>query len=189
MVGQNAINYIVTTTSKRGNDSIIVKTPYTTSSRFKPESYKANYNNEGLTNRISYTYDSHANRVGAIKDGKEKVTYLYGYNNQYVIAVIENADYATVNSAIGNTAETIATASQPSTANWNTINSLRSSHHDWHITTYKWKPLVGVISMTDPAGVETRYAYDGLGRLTQKSQVINNTEKLIEEYEYHYKTE
>lgn len=189
MVGQNAINYIVTKTSKRGNDSIIVYTPYTNNSRFKPESYRSNYNNEGMTNRISYLYDSHANRVQAIKDNKEKVTYLYGYNNQYVIAVIENAEYSAVNTALGNAATTIAAAAQPSTANWISINGLRSSHPEWHITTYKWQPLVGVTSMTDPAGVETRYAYDGLGRLTKKSQIIDGTEKIIEEYEYHYKTE
>lgn len=189
MVGQNAINYIVTKTSKRGNDSIIVNTPYTNSSRFKPESYRANYNNEGMANRISYLYDSHANRVQAIKDNKEKVTYLYGYNNQYVIAVIENAEYSAVNTALGNAATTIAAAAQPSTANWTSINGLRSSHPEWHITTYKWQPLVGVTSMTDPAGIETRYTYDGLGRLTRKSQIIDNSETIIEEYEYHYKTE
>ena len=184
-----AINYIVTKTSKRGNDSIIVNTPYTNNSRFKPESYRTNYNNEGMANRISYLYDSHANRVQAIKDNKEKVTYLYGYNNQYVIAVIENAEYSAVNTALGNAATTIAAADQPTTAQWNSINGLRSSHPEWHVTTYKWQPLVGVISMTDPAGVETRYTYDGLGRLTRKSQVVDNSETTIEEYEYHYKTE
>lgn len=187
MTGQNAINYVVSTTNRRGNDSIIVNTPYTAVSKYKPDCYNTNYNNEGLTNRISYLYDSFANKTQAVKDGKEKVAYLYGYNHQYVIAVIENTNYCDVDTALNYTTATIAANAQPSSANWNSINGLRSTHPEWHITTYKWKPLVGITSMTDPAGVETRYTYDGLGRLTSKAQVINGTEKLLEEYEYNYK--
>lgn len=187
MVTRNVVSPVYSTTHERGSDIIIKETPY--NAKYQISSVNANFNSEGITNRISYLYDNHANRVQAIKDNKEKVTYLYGYNNQYVIAVIENAAYSAVNTAIGNTATTISAAAQPTTAHWNSINGLRSSHPEWHVTTYKWQPLVGVASITDPAGIETRYAYDGLGRLTQKSQVIDGSEKIIEEYEYHYKTE
>lgn len=187
MITRNVVSPVYSTTYERGSDVVIKETPYNT--KYQISGVNANYNSEGMTNRISYLYDSHANRVQAIKDNKEKVTYLYGYNNQYVIAVIENAEYSAVNTALGNAATTIAAAAQPSTANWTSINGLRSSHPEWHITTYKWQPLVGVISMTDPAGIETRYTYDGLGRLTRKSQIIDNSETIIEEYEYHYKTE
>ena len=140
---------------------------------------------ESIENRVRHAFNQGYDL--GFKDGKEKVAYLYGYNHQYVIAVIENANYSDVDTALNYTTATIAANAQPSSANWNSINGLRSTHPEWHITTYKWKPLVGITSMTDPAGVETRYTYDGLGRLTSKSQVINGTEKLLEEYEYNYK--
>lgn len=185
MIEKNVISPVVMTTSTRGNSTVIVKTPY--NNLFKQSACQTNYNNEGLITRVSYTYDNKGNRTSASKDGKENVVYLYGYSNQYVIAIIENATYNQVQSALSsNVIASISSAVQPTTAQWNTINNLRTSHHEWHVTTVKYNPLVGVSSITDPTGTEMRYVYDDLGRLISKSQVINDTERTLETYEYHY---
>ena len=185
MMEKNVISPRVMTTSTRGNSTVVVKTPYNT--LFKQSGIQANYCNEGLTTRISYSYNNKGNRTSASKDGKENVVYLYGYSNQYVIAVIENATYGDVMSALSyGVISSIASAVQPTEAQWTTLNNLRTSHHNWHVTTIKYTPLVGVSSITDPTGSKMCYYYDGLGRLVRKSQFIDSTERTLETYDYHY---
>ncbi len=51
------------------------------------------------------------------------------------------------------------------------------------MTTYTYKPLVGMTSQTDPNGQTIFYEYDDLGRLTQIKDCNN---RLIQKTEYHY---
>jgi len=51
------------------------------------------------------------------------------------------------------------------------------------VTTYTYKPLVGILTMTDPRGAVTKYDYDAFGRLIRVTQA----EKAIGWYDYHYK--
>ena len=51
------------------------------------------------------------------------------------------------------------------------------------ITTYTYKPLVGIATMTDPRKVKTEYDYDTFGRLKKVTQAG----KEIEWYDYRYK--
>ncbi len=189
MVSKNMISPVITTTSSRNGKSVISKSPYVTN-WYKPSAPQMNFNGDGLTERISYSYDEKGNKVQASKDGRENVVYLYGYNSQYVVAVIENATYSSVQSVLGSSQiASIRDSSQPSESQWSLLNGLRNnaSHKDWHVSTYQYKPLVGVSMMTDPAGLTYTYSYDDLGRLTSKSQYINGTLKTLETYEYHYK--
>ena len=68
------------------------------------------------------------------------------------------------------------------------INNLRSNSafKEAMITTFTYKPLVGMTVMTDPRGRTTTYEYDDFGRL----EIVKDHEgKLLEEYQYHYKGE
>jgi YD repeat-containing protein len=51
------------------------------------------------------------------------------------------------------------------------------------IQTYSYKPLTGVISITDPNGMTTRYDYDSFGRL---KTIKDNDEKILKSYKYNY---
>ena len=51
------------------------------------------------------------------------------------------------------------------------------------VTTYTYKPLVGITTMTDPHGITTKYDYDAFGRLSK----VTHIDKAVESYEYHYK--
>ena len=144
--------------------------------------------------RTIYNYNTIGNLVHVEKDDVENVVYLWGYNYQYPIAKIENATYSNVCEIIGNgneqtgknTLETIAGKIEPTTNDFNTINSLRNLLPDAIVTTYKYKPLIGLETVTSPGNKTTTYKYDSFGRL---ESIKDHNGKIIEQYDYHYKNQ
>ena len=61
-----------------------------------------------------------------------------------------------------------------------------STLSDAHITTFQYKPLIGVTQITDPSGVTAYYEYDSLGRLIHVMDMNHST---VEEYDYHYRNQ
>ncbi|NTE04308.1 hypothetical protein G6M26_06480 [Agrobacterium tumefaciens] len=138
--------------------------------------------------RLIYKYDDNHNPVMiSIKNGNS-ICYIWSYNNAYPVAEIKNADYATIESILGGSgAVSSFAASNPTNAEVNSlINTLRNSPilKDAHITSYTYKPLIGMTSMTDPKGMTTYYEYDEFQRLKnmkdQNGNILKNTT-------YHYK--
>ena len=139
-----------------------------------------------------YTYDVKGN-IKESKSARDTVTttYLWGYSYQYPIAKIENATYTDVCKKIGNgteatgktNLENIAAKVDLNTTDSTTINDLRTQLPNAQITTYTYKPLVGMTSMTNPNKIVTRYIYDSSGRL----DTIKNTDnKTVSSYQYAY---
>jgi YD repeat-containing protein len=136
---------------------------------------------ENLETRITfYKYDASGNPLELSKDNGPHIIYLWGYEDQYPIAKIENATYSDVSAALGFSDLGIVDESDLSV-----INNLRSSLSLPHalITTYTYKPLIGMTTVTDPAGRVTNYEYDGLGRL---ESVKDSQGNLVSKTEYHY---
>ena len=134
------------------------------------------------TRIVYYKYDQYGNPVHAIKDGTSQIVYIWGYGGQYPVAEIRNATYSQIQSALGNiTPESLSSAVTP---NFTQLDDLRFLLQGAHVTTYTYRPLVGVSSVTDPSGRITYYNYDSLGRL---ESLQNDEGKLVEQYEYHYK--
>jgi len=52
------------------------------------------------------------------------------------------------------------------------------------VTTYTYRPMVGIASITDAAGREERYQYDTFNRLYQ---VVNHEGLVTQRYQYNYK--
>lgn len=125
-------------------------------------------------------YDAIGNPV-AIKHKEEEIIYLWGYGYQYPIAEIRGSSYSNVASKLGCAPESLSSAIVPDMAK---ISALRTSLSGAHVTTYTYRPLVGIISMTAPGGEITNYEYDNFGRLVK---VRDHNGKAIEDYEYHYK--
>jgi len=139
------------------------------SNMFEPEILKLQATaGASLENRITYhNRDSRGNPRYISKDGADHVVYIWGYNQQYPIAEITGATYSEVIAKISESAlNTIAAKSEPASGDFITIDNLRTQLPNAQITTYTYKPLVGVLKMTDPRGVETIYNYDNFGRLT-----------------------
>lgn len=142
--------------------------------------------NDVLESRLQYhNYDQYGNPLYISKDDATKVVYLWGYNGQYPIAEIKNATYDQVKAALGVAPESLSSAAIPDyikiealRTNTNLLNAL--------ITTYTYKPLVGILTATDPRGVVTSYEYDSFNRL---SGIKDANGKLINTYDYHYQNQ
>jgi len=135
-----------------------------------------------------YGYNNTGHLLAAAPEYGSRTVYLYGYYNQHLIAEIRNADYATIESILGGSVSVSNfSASNPTDAEVNTlIGTLRNSAllKDAQITSYTYKPLVGMTSSTDAKGMTTYYEYDAFQRLkTVKDQNGN----ILKQTDYQYK--
>ncbi|MDQ0638328.1 YD repeat-containing protein [Pedobacter sp. W3I1] len=135
-----------------------------------------------------YGYNNTGHLRAASQEYGSRTVYLYSYNNQHTIAEIKNADYSTIESILGGSAAVSNFADSNPTDQQvkDFINQLRNSTllKDAQITSYSYKPLVGMTSMTDAKGMTTTYEYDAFQRLkTVKDQNGN----ILKQTDYHYK--
>lgn len=106
----------------------------------------------------------------------------------YPVAEIKNATYQQVENALGGLAGTLPQG-WLSDQIWSTLNNKLRSAIDLKnafVTTYRYKPLVGVIEIMDPRGKSIYYNYDTYGRLKETYMMENGNKKLLQENEYKY---
>ena len=140
--------------------------------------------------RIRYhQYDVYGNPIQVSMNGGMNVVYLWSYNGQYPIAEIKNATYADVMGVLGQSLiDRITRASVPLDADMLAVNSLRNNTtilKDILVTTYTYKPQVGITSATDPSGKTTYYSYDKFDRL-KESYLDYGGKKIMQAYDYFY---
>jgi len=137
---------------------------YNGSLYYLPGSFSTSIGNATLETRDYYSYDDSLN-VRSIKvDGLETV-YIWSYYGQYPIAKIEGLTYSEVETAIGvSTISSLLNKSKPTDSDLSTMRTA-INNKGGYITTYTYKPLVGMLSETKPNGMKITYEYDGLGRL------------------------
>ncbi|CAH0250258.1 MULTISPECIES: hypothetical protein [unclassified Pedobacter] len=131
-------------------------------------------------------YDDHGKIKGVSKTGASKTCYLYSYRSQHPIAEIKNADYTTVESLLGGSPAVTAFSnlvSPDKTAIDNFLLPLRNNLPDAFISSYVYKPLVGMVSQTDAKGMTVYYEYDAFQRLKLIRDQNNN---IVKTYCYNY---
>jgi hypothetical protein len=136
------------------------------------------------TSTTYYGYNSYGNPLEVSQNLGSYTSYLWGYDEQYPVAKVENATYSQL---IG-TGIILTTVNNSSTTDANMraeLNKLRNLTGS-NATTYTYDPLIGMTSMTDPSGYTTYYEYDSFNRL---KFVENKDSKVLKSYDYHYKTE
>ena len=190
MIGKNILNPVIEKTTHKVTSTQTVKERNNydkfQSLFYAPANKQIQYGNNSPETREVYTYDLKDNLRQVTKDNTDNIVYLWGYNYQYPIAEIKGATYTDVKAALGSYTDTqveaLAAKTDPA-ADMTTINNLRTQLPNALVTTYTYKPLVGVATMTDPRGVIAKYDYDSFGRLIKVTQA----DKVIETYDYHYK--
>jgi hypothetical protein len=147
------------------------------------------YHNKGTAiatpqKRVTYDkYDSLGNLQQYTLENGTPVSFIWGYNNTMPIAKIENATYASITSSLITTAQTASnTGTEASLIT--ALNAIRTALPNAMVTTYTFKPLVGVSTITDPKAYRINYYYDNFGRLIQVKDMDG---KLLSENEYNYR--
>lgn len=150
---------------------------------YLPVMSSASIGGQSLEARARYSYDDSLNVCSIITDRVETV-YIWSYKGQYPIAKIEGLTYRDVESVLGeSTISALLAKQEPSQEDF---ASIRNAINDIGglITTYTYKPLVGIKSQTSPNGMTIHYEYDGFGRLVR---ALDQNGSVISINSYHYK--
>jgi hypothetical protein len=127
-------------------------------------------------------YDKFGHVLEVQQESGIKISYIYGYNETQPIAKIENVSYTDVQQYVSNL-QTLSNGTNEGgliTA----LNALRANLPDAMVTTFTYKPLIGVSTMTDPKGDTITYHYDSFNRLEFVKDKDGN---ILSENQYHYK--
>ncbi|MFY8188388.1 MAG: RHS repeat domain-containing protein [Flavobacterium sp.] len=160
-------------------------TPFPNHPHGLPQKVKTSKENLAFEDKILYNqYDLYGNPLEVQQPNGMRISYIWGYNHTQPVAKIENMAYsaipanliADIHAAAGNADLEIK------------LNLLRSNAAlaNAMITTYLYKPLVGVTKITDPKGDDIYYEYDAFNRL---KTVKDKDGKLLSENDYHYRTQ
>lgn len=134
---------------------------------------------QGFKKELQYdSYNLRGEPLQITENGAKIHTYLWGYNQNHLIAKIENATYNQVSALPGFSGVIPQGLSAAQDA------QLRSGLPDAMVTTYSYLPLIGISSITDPKADKTTFSYDLWGRL---QAVKDKNGFFISEYNYNYK--
>ena len=135
--------------------------------------------------KVEYkVYNEAKNPVNLVLNGTDEYIYIWGLGNK-LIAEIRGANFNEVTSKvnlsyINNVCFNYRDNSYLSAYYFNPLRTLGKGL----VTTYTYKPLVGITTITDPATITTTYDYDSFGRLLQ---IKDSNSKILEKYTYNYK--
>lgn len=193
MVNRNIISPVVELLSSKGATELeSIKTNYWDwgNNIVAPKSVEYKTGTNAYETRLSYrSYDAKGNTLSVSKDSGPATSYLWGYDHIYPIAKIENADYSTVETVLGGSTAVEAFSATVNPTDAQVRSFLAPLYTDGRlskamVTTYTYKPLIGMTSSTDPDGFTTYYEYDDFGRLEIVRDHDNN---IVKTYSYHYR--
>lgn len=125
-------------------------------------------------------YDTHGNPRQVVDKNGKTTCYFWGYNGRHIVAKIENSTY---NILLGYGIGTTYSEALPADVEAQLRND---EEENFIVTTYTYKPLVGITSITDPSGHSVYYEYNDSGKL----KVIRDDKgKVLKSYDYHIVTD
>lgn len=190
MVSSRLLNYPIKEEFNAGGKCITTYHQYATglarnhSDWILKKSTSSQFDNGPAIIDVSYqAYDALGNPNGISYRKEGDNSYLWSYNGEYPIAFIEGVSFSKVKEILGDSfIDELMKKSLPTESDIQNVRT-RLSVTKAPITTYTYRPLIGVTSITQPNGTKLTYNYDALGRLLT---VKDGDGKVIEEYEYHY---
>ncbi|MFC4636450.1 hypothetical protein ACFO3O_21260 [Dokdonia ponticola] len=140
---------------------------------------------EDFEPRMSFEQYENNNLIQARQEDGTPVSFIWGYNNRYVVAKISNIDYNSI-------PPTLITAIKNNSDNLNQsalLTSLETLQNDAALansmmTYYTYIPNIGVTTMTNETGYRMQYFYDDLQRLERVEDQQGN---VLSQNEYNYK--
>lgn len=180
---RNYVNSVLTTTGKtgyglfNGSDTVIA-----------PMSIQVATAGNPLVTQLTYNrYDSKGHVLSYTERGGKTTLILWGYNNTYPVAEIQNVDETAFNSYMAANTGIQATLDNPGTDDvlHNAVQQLRNNFPNAMITGYAYKPLTGVTSQSDVNNVRTSYEYDSMGRLSAIRDFNGN---VLKSFDYQYES-
>ncbi|MDA3942483.1 MAG: SpvB/TcaC N-terminal domain-containing protein [Bacteroidetes bacterium] len=145
------------------------------------------YSYAGNAKKTSLTYDVQSkNLISYSKEHDKETVIIWGYSNSKPIMFFENATSETVNSTLqalnislddlqGFTENELINAGNLLRSHPNMKNSL--------ITSYTYKPLDGLSTVTDQNANTNYYIYDSFGRLTA---IKDNSGNILKTFDYNF---
>ncbi|PKD18033.1 hypothetical protein APR41_18135 [Salegentibacter salinarum] len=125
-------------------------------------------------------YDYNGNYTIIRKVNGPPVIYLWGYNGEYLIAKVQNSNLEELKVALG-----VQDLTEIDEQDIPSIDALRAELPNSMISTYTYKPLIGLLTIRNPNGKIITYNYDSFNRLHFK---MDDDQNLLEEFNYHYKS-
>lgn len=142
--------------------------------------FNYSYGNNGCgVDTIFCDYDSKGKTIYQVRNnGYDPVVYLWHSSGQYIVGIVKNATISQVMQVLNCSKDFLGDMPDNSEGY---MRTLRQQLPHALVTSYIYKPLVGVIMEISSSGIETHYEYDNYCRL---NGVINDWGEYIETYEY-----
>lgn len=131
------------------------------------------------------SYDTAGNPIHLLLNNGMSVVCIW--ENHRLIAEIKNIELSEVSLMIGGISITERNRYlSGSGVSESTMAYLRTNLTKAYMTSFAYEPLIGIIKITGPDGITTKYNYDKAGRLETVADWENN---LLQRFEYKYRTE
>lgn len=185
LTSANMISTPVRVISKpKGITATTVQTEY--SSNLLPTKITTKKGGEITEDRMAFElYDNEKNLLQARQTNGTPISFIWGYNNRYVVAKIVNIEYANIPIALINQIKSDADNGTEASL-LGSLQNLQdhSNLSEAQMSYYTYKPNIGVTTMTDVTGYRMRYLYDNFQRLVR---VEDQDGYILSENEYNYK--
>lgn len=184
MTARNIISPVVTTkTITAGITTTEVRSNFANwgGGVFAPASLERSNNGGGFYNEGTFeNYDAAGNLTQFVPRSGLRSSVLWGYDYTYPVAEIKGSSFSTATAALG-----VSYAQLQDLDGWglrNELNKLRSIGNT-QATTYEYKPITGVASITDLNNRRSTYEYDAFDRLIH---IRDNDSNIVKKFEYSY---
>jgi hypothetical protein len=153
---------------------------------------KPSGNEYSLENQI-LKYTKNGNPMELVTKDDVHTCYIWSYDDRYMVASIVGASYNTTGDIVSGTTtftkskiDAITNSTTTESDYFQKLAEVRSMLTNSQVSTYTYKPLIGISTMTDPRGVTTYYEYDTFNRLKQTYIIENGEKKILQKNDYHY---
>lgn len=154
---------------------------------FAPKEIISKIKNSSTERKILFNYyDNRGNILEQENIDGTKEVFLWGYWGHHPVARITGSIWTTVKQSIDTTYLYTGNETQIIQQLTN-LKNVFVNNSNVQVSTFLYKPLIGMASETDASGRTIYYEYDGLGRLKRIYLKENTIERTIQTFHYHYK--